>query len=761
MATPMPARKVAFLGDYPPRQCGIATFTRDLRDAVAEAHPDWSCQVIAVSDHPGTYDYPPEVRFEIPQPDVASYLRAASFLNLAQTDVLCLQHEFGIYGGAAGSHVLGLLRRLRRPVVTTLHTVLEKPEADQRRVFDEVLKLSTRVVVMAERARGMLEADYALAPGKIAVIPHGIADMPFTETGYYKDHFGVAGRPVVLTFGLLSPNKGIEYVIRALPDIVRAHPQLVYIVLGATHPNLLRDSGEGYRLQLERMARGLGVERNVLFVNRYVSNAELCEYIGAADIYITPYLNESQITSGTLAYCYGAGKAVVSTPYWHASELLADGRGILVPFRDAAAIASEVSTLLGDEDRLASMRRAAHLAGRRMVWPEVARAYAGVFAEAGECFQAERRPVPGSHFGDLSPLPPWRFDHLLRMTDSAGIFQHARFSVPWFEHGYCTDDNARALLFTVWLEQLDECPASLRQVRSAYAGFIQHAFVPVSGRFRNFMGFDRRWQEESGSEDSHGRALWALGAVVGRSASENLRAWAAPLFETALPAVNSFTSPRAWAFAILGLHEYLRTMDGDLLAARMREELAARLLGLWQAVSGPDWPWFEESLAYDNARISQALVLTGRWTSNDEILHAGLESLRWLMDHQRGTGGCFRPIGSEGFWTRGGEPAQFDQQPVEACAAVAACTEALNATGDEHWRSEAQRAFDWFLGSNDLNEILYDPATGGCRDGLHPSRVNRNQGAESTLSFGLALAEMKALTNATVAFRAEPHHLPS
>jgi len=760
MTLPAPTNKVAFVGDYPPRQCGIATFTRDLRDAVAGLHPEWSCQVIAVSDHPGTYDYPPEVRFEIPQPDVASYLRAANFLNLAHTDVMCLQHEFGIYGGAAGSHVLGLLRRSRRPVVTTLHTVLEKPDADQRRVFTEVLNLSTRVVVMAERARRMLEEDNGVPPGKIAVIPHGIADMPFTDTGHYKDHFGVAGRPVMLTFGLLSPNKGIEYVIRALPDIARRHPQLVYIVLGATHPNLLREGGEGYRLQLERMARGLGVEKNVLFVNRYVSNAELCEYIGAADIYITPYLNESQITSGTLAYCYGAGKAVVSTPYWHANELLADGRGIIVPFRDAPAIAREITSLLGDSDRLATMRREAYLAGRKMVWPEVARAYAAVFAEAGECFQADPRPVPGSHFGDHSPLPPWRFDHLLRMSDSAGIFQHAKFSVPWFDHGYCTDDNARALLFTVWLEQLDECPPSLRHSRSAYAGFLQHAFVPETGLFRNFMGFDRRWQEEAGSEDSHGRALWALGAVVGRSTSENLRAWAAPLFEAALPAVRSFTSPRAWAFAILGLHEYLRTMDGDLMAARMREELAARLLALWHAVSSPEWPWFEDSLAYDNARISQALLLTGRWTENGDILKAGLDSLRWLMDNQRGGDGCFRPIGSNGFWTRGGEPAQFDQQPIEACAAVAACIEALNTTGDEHWRAEAQRAFDWFLGANDLNEILYDPATGGCRDGLHPSRVNYNQGAESTLSFGLALAEMKALSNATVAFQASPHHLP-
>ncbi|MBU3664455.1 MAG: glycosyltransferase [Chthoniobacterales bacterium] len=743
--------KVAFLGDYPPRQCGIATFTRDLRDAVAQAKPDWNCPVIAVSDN-DSYDYPPDVRFEIPQPDVASYLRAAHFLNISHTDALCVQHEFGIFGGPAGSHLLGLLRRVRLPVITTLHTVLERPDADQRRVFDELVSLSTRVVVMAERARGMLKSIYDVPSDKIALIPHGIPDIPFTDPSFYKDQFDIAGRPVMLTFGLLSPNKGIEYVIQALPDIVRKHPSIVYIVLGATHPNLLRETGESYRLQLERLSRSLGVEKNVMFVNRYVSNAELCEYIGAADIYITPYLNEAQITSGTLSYCYGAGKAVVSTPYWHASELLAEGRGMVVPFRDAAAVATEVNALLGDEKRLNSLRKQAYLSARHMVWPQVARNYCELFEDACIHFQ-NTRVVSNTHFGEHAHLPPWRFDHVLRMSDSTGIFQHARFAVPCFEHGYCTDDNARALLFTVLVDELGECPIPLRQQRSAYAAFLQHAFSPSTQRFRNFMSFERKWLEEHGSEDSHGRALWALGAVVGRTKSENLRAWATPLFESALPVVETFTSPRAWAFTIIGLHEYLRAFDGDLLAARMRESLAARLFSLWKSVATPDWPWYEEVVGYDNARISQAMILTGRWTENKEMRDAGLTSLRWLMDAQTGERGCFRPVGSNGFWHKGSPPAEFDQQPIEACAAVSACIEAFNCTGDAHWRREAQRAFDWYLGANDSNEILYDPATGGCRDGLHANRANQNEGAESTLSFALALAEMKALVNATAAFQ--------
>lgn len=756
MSSVSPVNKAAFLGDYPPRQCGIATFTRDLRDFVVSANHGWNCPVIAVSDRPGAYAYPPEVRFEIPQPDVASYVRAANFLNLAHMDVLCVQHEFGIFGGAAGSHLLALLRRVRMPVITTLHTVLENPDEDQRRVFTEMVDLSSRLVVMAERARGMLTSLYGVEDSKISVIPHGIPDTGFTDPSFYKDQFEVSGRPVMLTFGLLSPNKGIEHVIRALPEIVRAHPRLVYIVLGATHPNLLREEGENYRLQLERMARSLGIEKNIRFVNRYVSNEELREYIGAADIYITPYLNEAQITSGTLSYCFGAGKAVVSTPYWHATELLSDGAGVLVPFRDSAAIAREVGTLLSDEARLNGMRKQAYLAGRPMVWPAVAAAYSDVFAGANEHYEVHRRRQPhnGAFFGEHSHLPPWRFDHILRMTDSAGIFQHAIFTVPWFDHGYCADDNARALLLSVLLEGLDECPPEIRLARGAYAAFLQHAFVRESGRFRNFMSFDRKWLERHGSEDSHGRALWALGAVVGRTRSEGLRAWAAPLFDEALPAVELFTSPRAWAFTILGLHEYLRTLEGDLLAARMREVLAVRLFDLWKRTAAPDWPWFEDIVAYDNPRMSHALILSGRWTGRAEMLGAGLQSLRWLMHRQRGEAGCFRPVGSNGFWRRGGTPAEFDQQPIEAAAAVSACIEAFNATGENLWRTEANRAFDWFLGANDLGELVYDPASGGCRDGLHPNRANQNQGAESTLSFLLALAEMKALDNASASFRA-------
>lgn len=749
------ALNIAFLGNYPPRRCGIATFTRDLRDAVAAASPDSGCSVLSVTDPGRSYDYPPEVRFEIPESDVQSYLRAADFLNLSRVDALCVQHEFGIFGGPAGSHVISLLKRARMPTVTTLHTILENPDADQRGVFEELVACSTKLVCMSEKGREILRNTYQVPGSRIEVIPHGIPDLPFVDPNFYKDQFDVAGRPVLLTFGLLSPGKGLEHAISALPAIVEKHPQIVYIILGATHPNLVRDQGETYRLSLERLARRLGVENHLMFVNRYVDHGELCEYIGAADIYLTPYLNQAQITSGTLAYCFGAGKAVVSTPYWHAAELLAGGRGALVPFRDPAAISRAVNHLLDDEAGRHAMRKQAYLLGREMVWSKVAENYLRVFESA--CETASAAPKPDRRAATLATrgadLPEWRLDHLGRMTDSTGIYQHAVYSLPWFEHGYCTDDNARALLFSAQLEELNEHTSESARIQTAAASFIHHAWNPEAGRFRNFMDFQRRWLEESGSEDSHGRALWALGAVVGRTRQNSLRAWAAELFEKALPATETFTSPRAWAFTILGLHEYLRKLDGDLLAHRLRLALAQRLLDLHDNQSSPGWPWFEPILSYDNARLCHALILTGRWAEQQTLLDRGLDTLRWLAAEQTGGDGCFRPIGSNGFWPKDGEKAAFDQQPLEAAATVSACLEAHAATGEPFWLSEAVRAFDWFLGRNDLNQPLYDASNGGTCDGLHANRANLNQGAESTLSFLIALAEMKVRRNRMASFQ--------
>ena len=744
----IPLQKVAFLSDYLPRQCGIATFTANLYAAISSQYSALQYLVVSVSDR--SYDYPSEVRFEIDDDrDLQAYRRAADFLNLSNADVLSVQHEFGIFGGPAGSHLLTTLSAVRMPIVTTLHTILREPNVAQRRVFEEVASFSARLIVMSEKGAELLRTIYGISEKKIDVIPHGIPDVAFVDPNFYKDQFSVEGRPVLLTFGLLSPNKGIENVLNALPEIVAEFPEVVYIILGATHPSLVRDEGETYRLSLQRIARDNGVSRNVIFFNRFVNIEELTEFIGAADIYITPYINEAQITSGTLAYSFGAGKAIVSTPYWHAAELLADGKGVLVPFNDPPAIAEAVRNLLRNPRQRHAIRKMAYNMGREMVWPKVANRYFSSFEHARQ--QPRHPALPALKAQTLDrrqgDLPIAKYDHLLRLTDSTGILQHASFTIPHFEHGYCTDDNARALILMMLLDELEEELPQHYRIIGAYAGFLQDAFNPRQNRFRNFMGFQRQWLEEIGSEDSHARAVWALGTCVGRSGRSNIRAWASKIFEAALEVVDSFASPRSWAFSILGLHEYLRALSGDRKANRLRELLSTRLLERFHKVSASDWLWFEDIVAYDNARISQALILTGHWADHSGMLETGLKTLRWLMENQTGDFGYFRPIGSNGFWKRGESPARFDQQPIEANAMLSACLDAHNATGGELWLQWARVAFDWLLGSNDLGVSLFDPQTGGCRDGLEIDRVNQNQGAESTLAFLLSLSEMRLAQN--------------
>ncbi len=748
-------RKVAFLGDYLPRKCGIATFTTDLRCAMSVEFAAMQCLVVPVNDLAGGYDYPAEVRFEIAEQDLPSYLRAADFLNITDVDVVCVQHEFGIFGGPAGSHVLALLRELQMPIVTTLHTVLREPNLEQRRVMRELIRHSTRLVVMSERGREFLRNVYQTPAAKIDFIPHGIPDMPFADPNFFKDEFGVAGKQVLLTFGLLSPNKGIEFALRALPEIIREFPNIVYIVLGQTHPNLLRDEGEAYRLSLERLAKDLGVQKHVVFFNRFVELEELMRFIGAADIYLTPYLTEAQTTSGTLAYAFGAGNAVVSTPYWHAAELLTAERGMLVPFHDARAIAVAVVELLRDEPLRHSMRKNAYKLGRDMVWSRVAQLYAKSFEQARHDHSFVGRKSSPIKTLDEQPgqLPELKLDHLFRMSDSTGIFQHASFTVPNFTEGYCTDDNARALVLALMLQKLGHGSSRLAAQAATYAAFLNHAFDRQRGRFRNFMSFDRHWLEEVGSEDCQGHALWALGLCVSQAGQGSFQMLAAELFEHALPVAAEFMSPRALAFTLIGIDEYLRRFSGDRRANQIRESLTAKLMQRYADAATGDWQWFEEVVSYANAKLPHALILNGRCMNNGTMLELGLKTLRWLVKIQTSEAGAFRPIGSNGFYPRGQERALFDQQPIEAQTTVSACIEAYQATGDLFWVAEARRAFEWFLGRNDLGLALYDSATGGCRDGLHVDRLSQNQGAESTLAFLLSLAEMQALQNSLTSFK--------
>jgi glycosyltransferase involved in cell wall biosynthesis len=710
---------------------------------------------LPVNDTQEGYDYPARVRWSLAQDDLTSYQVAAEFLNFNNIDMVCLQHEYGIFGGPAGSHILHLLRGLKMPLVTTLHTVLREPDPNQLLVMEEIAKLSDRLIVMSQLSAQFLQEIFKVPGSKIDMVPHGVPDLPFLDPNFFKDRFGVEGKAVLLTFGLLSPNKGIENVIQALPQILARHKNVVYIVAGATHPHVLRREGDKYRTSLQALAKEVGVESQVIFHNRFVSPEEMVEFIGAADLYITPYRHEAQVVSGTLAYALGAGKAIISTPYWHAIELLDDRRGALVPFQNPDAIAQKTIELLDTPAIRHAMRKRAYLFAREMIWKRVAQGYMESFSRV----RSDRTENPRVQFSAratpkaLNRLPDLKLDHVSALTDDAGMLQHAIFTVPNRGEGHTTDDNARALILTVMLEQSPEgqkekTNSLVADFSARYLSFLEHAFNAANGRFRNFLGYDRKWNELIGSEDCHGRALWSLGTVLGRSENQGLKGAAGRLFEFSLPAAVEFHSPRASAYTILGIQEYLRSYPGDRDAQKIRSVLGGRLLDLYDSIRRSDWKWYENVLAYGNARLPQAMLLVGSACADDRMVSAGIETLNWLTETQRcETNGHFVPIGSQGFYRQGGEKARFDQQPLEAAGAVSACLEAYRVTGDNRWRNEAWSAFNWFLGENDLQLPLYDSVTGGCRDGLHPERANENQGAESTLSFLIALLEMRSLQN--------------
>ncbi|MBC8156503.1 MAG: glycosyltransferase family 4 protein [Bacteroidetes bacterium] len=746
-AWPHNPKNVAFIGDYLPRQCGIATFTADLYKSYAQFQPNSTPIVVSVNDTPEGYNYPDEVRYEFYQHDLDSYKRAAEFLNSKNMDVVCLQHEYGIYGGSAGSYILTLMRNLTMPIVTTFHTILKTPNADQLVVLKSIADLSARIVCMSEKGREFLINIYEIPAEKIDTIAHGIPDMPFVDPHFFKDKFDMEGKQLLLTFGLLSPNKGIENVIKALPRIVSQYPDVVYQVLGATHPHLVRDQGEAYRDSLNQLAVDHGVADHVQFYDQFVETTELMEFLGAADIYITPYLNPAQITSGTLSYAFGVGKAVVSTPYWHAEELLADGRGLLVPFGDSEAIADQIINLLSDDTLRHGMRKRGYLLGRQMIWERVIQQYADAFGKSRE----ERMDVVNTQLpyvangGSSSAfkLPAINLDHLYRLTDSTGIVQHARYHLPFYEEGYCADDNARALILSLMLADMGVNERKLAQATDTYSAFVNHAYTDGHRQFRNFMSYDRRWLEDVGSDDSTGRTVWALGTCIGRSSDRNMTTWAMNLLESVLPTITDMGSPRAWAFTLVGLHEYQKRFSNDRLAKTIQQKLTDKLMFRFSETAAPDWPWFENVLSYDNAVLAHALIVSGDVIAQE----TGLAALRWLMklqtaEYSGAEAGHFQPIGSNGFYVKGQTRAFYDQQPLEAQSSIAACLAAFRLTGDADWYRKAIRVFRWFSGLNDLGLPLYDVETGGCRDGLHIDRVNMNQGAESTLSYLMALAEL-------------------
>lgn len=740
------SNSIAVIGSYSPRRCGIATFTTDLVHGLCKQTHDRACWAVAMNDVPQGYGYSTKVRFEINQNELDEYQMAAEFLNINKADVACVQHEYGIFGGQAGSYILKLLAELRIPVITTLHTVLAEPKAEYHSVMVRLAELSDRLIVMSQKAIDILHNVYGIDRKKITYIPHGIPDVPFVDPSYYKEQFNVVGKKLLLTFGLLSKSKGIEYMITALQEVVKRFPDVVYIVLGATHPHVLNADGDAYRLSLQRLVNQLGLEKHVIFSSRFVTLKELSEYLAAADIYITPYIDEAQITSGTLAYAMGSGKPVISTPYWYAQEMLDDERGLLVPFKDSQALSESLIDLLTHEDKRQSIRKRAYDFCRSATWDKVALSYLKVFNEVKE--ERKLRPHPSRPAPRLiqdivfgSGLPALKFEHLLAMTDDTGVFQHAKYTLPNREEGYCVDDNARALIVAAQAQSLlPTSPLRFEQLCQCYLAFLLHAFDHDSGRFRNFMTYSRRWVDTPGSEDSHGRAIWGLGTVISLVNGRQLPTLST-LFKEALPVVTTFKSLRGMAFSIIGINAYLSKFSGDIESRRVLFILAERLYKQFEEQSNENWLWPELSVTYDNSKLPQALIVAGKYLQNDGMVDMGMRSLKWLFSLQT-ENDHFVPIGNDGWYKFGQNKARFDQQPLEAQSMLEGCLAAYQVNLDREWLRRAMTAFKWFLGHNDLNLPLYDAKTGGCRDGLQSTGVNENQGAESSLAWLMALTEL-------------------
>ena len=724
--------KAVLVGTAPPRRCGIATFTDDLRQALSAAGADTPAVQVALTDDGGSYEYGPEVVFEVQADRIEDFRSAADYINGADLDVLCVQHEFGIFGGATGSHVDELLEHVRVPVVTTLHTVLPEPSPELCAATRRLADRSDVLVVLAEQAVDLLVKGCGVDREKVRVIPHGVPAGPRIDQDRAKESIVARGRTVLLTFGLLSPGKGIEVVIEALPDVVAQHPDVLYVVLGATHPHVLRN-GDDYRTGLQARVQELGIQDHVRFVDRYVDLDELRRHLAASDVYITPYHGSDQIVSGTLAYAVGSGCVVVSTPYAYARELLADGRGELVPFRDPVAMGKTLSALLADDERRAEMGRRARAHGEAMSWPAVGATYSDLFAEV--IARHEARPLPSVP----RAVPAPRFDHLRALTDDVGVFQHAPHGIPERAHGYCTDDVGRALVVAV--EGAVRGDAVAAGLVPGCLSFLQDAQQP-NGRFANLMGFNRRFQEGTASQDTLGQAVWGLGVTVGTSPDQHYRALAAEVLERAVPASAHLHATRAVAYAMTGLVGYLQRFPGALSVQRVLRTLAERQLHRLAAHSRDGWTWFDDALTYGNAVVPGALLLAGRALDEPAWTGTGTRTLDFLLERTF-EDGRFSPVGNEGWFPRDGSKAVYGQQPVEAGLTVRACVTAHEVTGQARYQEAACSAAEWLLGANRLGVPLYDPDTGRCADGLDRHGASDNAGAESTISALLALLALQ------------------
>jgi len=729
-------KRVVFISTFPPRKCGIATFTADLIKNASLAVEGGFEPLVVTMRSDNTVKYNDPVKFEIRQNVRRDYICAADYINFSHVDLVSVQHEFGLFGGEAGSYLSLLLRRLKAPVVTTLHTVLDKPAPEYFKSMMDVRDCSDVVVTMNERGLSMLGDIYGIREEKIRLIPHGIPDLPFVDSNYYKHKFGLEGRRTILTFGLINKNKGIEVMLRAMPQIIQADPSVMYIVLGMTHPAVLKYEGESYRFSLQQIVKDLHLQDHVIFHNRFVADAELHNFLCAADIYVTPYLSREQLTSGTLAFAVGSGKAVVSTPYWAATELLDDGRGKLVPFGDSGQLAADIVELLQDDELFYSFRGRAYDYGRSRTWPKMGQAY-------WELFNETKLPIRVTSKSTLTPsetissieVPEPALDHLIKLTDDTGLYQHAKFTIPNRAHGYCTDDNARALI--AMAKYYGQYPdAQALRLLDIYLSFLMYA-QNRDGSVKNFMDFDRTWWENEPAHDAFGRVLWALGTLMACAPSPAYLSIVKDCFDRAVNQVQK-QHPRGMAYAVLGMCDYLKQFPGASDIKRELELAADGLVRQYDENNYPDWDWFEDILTYDNAVLPHALFVAGQNLDNQHYVEVAERTADFLLENTF-DGDHFSFIGCHGWYERGKARASFDQQPIEAAGTVMMLRAAYDVTKEVKFLTLQRKAFDWFLGANDLRIPLYDFRTKGCSDGLMPGGINGNQGAESTLSFMLSL----------------------
>jgi glycosyltransferase involved in cell wall biosynthesis len=729
-------KKVAFISSFPPRRCGIATFASDLSNSLKScAKGQFEPLVVAIrQDDDQKYAAP--VRFEIRQDVKNDYICAADYINFSHVDLVSVQHEFGLFGGEAGSYLTLLLNRLNVPVITTLHTILEDPDPSNYKSMTDVCNASYKVITMNEYGVSMLQDIYGISEKKIELIPHGVPDLSFVDTNYYKHKFGMERRKTILTFGLLSQNKGIEIMLKALPSVVKIEPSVLYIVLGMTHPSVLKYDGESYRFSLQQMVKELGLQKYVIFHNRFVSDEELHNFLCAADLYVTPYMNRGQLTSGTLSFAVGAGKAVISTPYSAAVELLAKGRGRLVGFGDSKQLAEEVIQLLSDDSLYYSLRRKAYDYGRSRTWPKIGQIYWKLFTAKDVAVCVATKAIPSKAEAITSvevPEPP--LEHLQKLTDDTGLYQHAIFTIPDRKCGYSTDDNARAVIvMTRYYAQYPE-PQALRLFET-YLSFVLHS-QDVDGSVRNFMNFDRTWVEHEPENDAFGRVLWALGTVMAKPPLPSYLSVAKECFDKSVGLVEKQYA-RSMAYSILGMSDYLKQFPGASDIKRHLTIAADRLVALYEKSNDPTWQWFENKLTYDNAVLPQALFVAGLTFEDEKYLDVAKKTCEFLLLNTF-MGNHFSFIGSNGWFKRGQTKASFDQQPIEAASTVMMLKAAYDVTEDLRFIKLQRKAFDWFLGENDLHIPLYNFRTKGCCDGLGQGGVNMNQGAESILSFLVSL----------------------